>query len=79
MARHLLLIWVAIAVLAGTTALSVYVALNTQAHQNDALSALICHAEAVVKNTKSYPPAQRRKALRFYQQQIRLEHLNPCD
>ena len=52
---------------------------DVQHHQNDALSAIMCHAEYVVRTQPGITAQQRRSALHFYEQQITLEHLKPCN
>ena len=79
MARHLLALWVAICILAGTSGFAVWRGLTTQAHQNDALHAIICRAEHFVRTQPGISAAKRRQALRFYDQSLSDANLKPCD
>lgn len=78
MRRREVLLWLVIAALAVSNVVSHVQIGLVQAHQNDALSALICHAEHAVKRTSGITEKQREQALRFYSRQIRFEHLKPC-
>ena len=70
----------ALAVCVATTTPILYFRItHVQEHQNDALSAIICHAEHLIRVSKGLTPQQRSQAVHFYEQQIRLEHLKPCD
>ena len=52
---------------------------NVQKHQNDALHAIICHAERVVRTSTDLTTSQRWQALKFYRQSLADAHLSPCD
>lgn len=51
---------------------------NVQKHQNDALRAIICRAEHVVRTQPDIPEKQRHDAIRFYRQSLAGAHLKPC-
>lgn len=76
--RHFYVLWALVVLLAGATTFAIVQVENVQHHQNDALSAVICHAEKLVRQSKGLTPEQRQRALRFYDQQIKQEHLRPC-
>ena len=76
--RHIYFLWGVIALLAVASLFSLVRVQMVQAHQNDALSAIMCHAEHLIRTSKGITPKQRHQAIRFYQDQIRLEHLKPC-
>lgn len=72
------LMWVTIGLLSATLAVAFVWLADIAAHQNDALSAIVCHAEHVVRKTPGISAKQRHQALHFYQRQVVLEHLKPC-
>lgn len=76
--RHFYVLWILVALLGGASVFALVRVQEVQSHQNDALSALICHAEHAVKREPDITSQQRENALRFYQRQIRLEHLKGC-
>ena len=76
--RRETLLWIIVALVAVSNVVSHVQIGLVQAHQNDTLGALICHAEAAVKRAPGITEQQRLNALRFYQRQIKLEHLKPC-
>lgn len=78
MKRQFLTLWVLLGVVAATSAFSAVAVVVEQQHQNDALSAVICHAEHLIRTSKGLTGDQRRQALHFYRRQIRLEHLKTC-
>ena len=52
---------------------------NVQAHQNDALHAIICRAEHFVRTQPGITAEKRQQALRFYDQSLSDANLKPCD
>lgn len=77
--RHIHVLAVLIALLAGATTYAVFKVQQVQAHQNDALRSIICRAERVVRTSPDLTAKQRRQALNFYEQSITEAHLKPCD
>ena len=51
---------------------------HVQQHQNDAIHAIICRAEHVVRIQPDISAKRRREALRFYRQAAADAHLKPC-
>ena len=76
--RNLHVLWALVLLLGAASVFALIRVEEVQAHQNDALSAIICHAEHLIRTTSDLNPPQRSRAIRFYQQQIRLEHLKAC-
>lgn len=76
--RHIHVLAVLIALLAGATTYAVFKVQQVQAHQNDALRSIICRAESVVRTSPDLTAKQRVRALRFYEQSIRDAHLRSC-
>lgn len=77
--RHIHVLATLIALLAAATVYSTLKIQEVQAHQNDALSSIICRAERVVRTSPDLTAKQRRQALNFYEQSITEAHLKPCD
>lgn len=81
MSTHQKLLWILVVVLTicmGAVAIDLY---RVQTHQNDALDNLLCHAESIVRSTPvsvQFTLKDKQKALRFYQSNIRDNHLKPC-
>lgn len=71
-----------------TYLLVIYIAVSTpiflgriqsvQAHQNDALQAVMCFTEKRIAESKQISPKQRRQAVKFYAQALVNAHLTPC-
>ena len=78
LSHHVAALWVAILLSLGVTLYGLVLVLRVQSHQNDALSALICHAETQTRKATYLPTRQRERSIRFFERQIRLEHLSPC-
>lgn len=77
--RHLLSLWLAVILVAGAAGYAIYRGAEAQSHQNDALDAVMCRAEHVIRTTRGITAKQRRQGLRFYEQEISANHLKPCD
>ena len=52
---------------------------HVQSHQNDALRSIICRAEKFVRTSHDLTPAQRRQALKFYEDSLSSIHAAPCE
>ena len=79
LSHHVAALWVALLLSLGVTLYGLVLVLRVQHHQNDALSAVICHAETQTKKATYLPAAQRERSIRFFERQIRREHLKPCN
>lgn len=77
-AKHIIALWLVVAVVAAAAAVALLGVRDTQSHQNDALSAVICHAEHLVRKTDGLTRKQKQHTLSFYENQIKQEHLKPC-
>ena len=80
--KHLYVLWATVILLAGACLYSLVEVQTVQHHQNYALNAILCHAERVVERTPAsatFTADQKRKAIRFYRDSLRIAHLAPCE
>lgn len=76
--RHLMALWVLLALLTAATTFSLIRVQNVQHHQNDALHSIICSAERFIRNSKHETEQQKQQALKFYDDALSSAHLAPC-
>lgn len=76
--KHYYALWVVVTLLTAACVFSVLRVQDVQAHQNDAIESIICHAESFIKADKKLTLAQRNQSLRFYRQSLADARLPEC-